>query len=407
MSRPCEGGADIPVCPHRQAYRVGVALTDSKNRGMEMIGRFLIALFVVTSFCACGSDLVMTPDLERGLHEVGNLTRPRNLHVATRLQNGKVLIAGGNAALPPAGGGVWESDYLDSAEIFDPETGISTRTGDLAVSRYRDHGTLLPDGRVLMISSSGRKFPIEMYDAHSGRFDAVADAPLRFGTSTATLLPNGEVLLIGGSPAGGRWRVFDPAKGKFSATITMEHPGFGHTATLLKDGRVLIVGGAHRGIELTGWNLIYDPSSEGFSRAGNLQVDRVHHKAVLLQDGRVLIVGGYAGNGPRVQTAEIYDPESNTFSPAGTSAMNPIAALLLPSGRVFFVHRDNGNIALYNPDTQVFSPTGHSIGAWRSGATVTLLDDGRVVIAGGVNWSDGGHSAVPESISDQIFIFTP
>ena len=372
-----------------------------------MIARFLKTLFVVTSFCACGSESVMTPDLERGLHEVGNLTRPRNLHVATRLQNGKVLIAGGNAALPPAGGGVIEQDLLVTAEIFDPETGISTPTGDLSASRSEDHGILLPDGRVLIISSSFGKLPIEMYDPHSGRFDAVADAPLTFGTSTATLLPNGEVFLIGGSPAGGRWRVFDSATGTFSDTFAMDHPGRGHTATLLKDGRVLIVGGAHRGVELTGRNLIYDPSSNGFTEAGHLQVDRSGHTAVLLADGRVLIVGGFAGNGRRAQTAENYDPETNTFSPAGTSAMAPIAALLLPSGRVFFIHSENGNIALYNLDTQVFSPTGHSIGQWRSGATVTLLDDGRVVIAGGVKWSDGGHSAVPESITDQISIFTP
>ena len=126
-----------------------------------MNGRFLKALLVVTSFCACGSDSVMMPDHERGLHEVGNLTRPRNLHVATRLQNGKILIAGGNAALPPAGGGIVEQDLLVSAEIFDPETGISTPTGDLTVSRHRDHGILLPDGRVLMISSFSPGHPIE------------------------------------------------------------------------------------------------------------------------------------------------------------------------------------------------------------------------------------------------------
>ena len=373
-----------------------------------MIARFLKALLVVTSVCACGSDSVMTPDHERGLHVVGNLTRPRNLHVAALLQNGKVLIAGGNAALPPAGGGIVKQDLLVSAEIFDPETGISTRTGDLTVSRHRDHGILLPDGRVLMISSYGGKLPIERYDAHSGRFDAVADGPLTFGTNTATLLPNGEVLLVGWSPAGGRWRVFDPAKGTFSDSFAMDLPGNG-TATLLKDGRVLMVGGAHThsGVELAGRNLIYDPSSNVFTEAGHLQVDRFGHTAVLLQDGRVLIVGGFPENGPQVQTAEIYDPETNTFSPAGTSAMDPIAALLLPSGRVFFIHNENGNIALYNPDTQVFSPTGHRIGRWRHGATVTLLDDGRVVIAGGVNWSDDSHSAVPESISDQILIFTP
>ena len=159
-----------------------------------MTTRIAMSLLIVTSFCACGSDSVMMPGLERGLHEVGNLTRPRNLHVATLLQNGKVLIAGGNAALPPAGEGVVEQDLLVSAEIFDPETGISTPTGDLTASRSRDHGILLPDGRVLIIPGDP-KLPIERYDPHSGRFDAVADAPLTFGTRTATLLPNGSVLL--------------------------------------------------------------------------------------------------------------------------------------------------------------------------------------------------------------------
>ena len=371
-----------------------------------MIDRLLKALFVITNFCACGSDSVMTPDLERGLHEVGNLTRPRNLHVAALLQNGKVLIAGGNAALPPARGGVVEQDLLVSAEIFDPETGISTRTGNMNVSRSMDHGILLPDGRVLIISSFHLRLPIEMYDAHSGRFDAVADAPFTFGTETATLLSNGEVLLISGHHRGGQWRVFDPVTGTFSDTFAMDHPGYGHTATLLRDGRVLIVGGKLFGGEwLQGRNFIYDSSTEAFSEAGSLQVDRILHKAVLLQDGRVMIVGGYRRDGRRAQTPEIYNPETNTFSPAGTSVMDPLAALLLPSGRVFFIHRDNGNIALYNPDTQVFSPTGHSIGPWRSGLTVTLLHDGRVLIAGGLKTTDGGHS--PESITDQIFIFTP
>ncbi len=372
-----------------------------------MTARIAIALLGISSFWACGSDSVTAPEpptLERGLHEVGAMTRPRYEHAATLLESGKVLIAGGNAEMPPIEIGVpFMPNGLVSAEVFDPETGVSTPTGDMTASRWDDHGILLPDGRVLMISNFYR-LPIEMYDPHSGRFVAAANAPWSNGTSTATLLPNGEVLLIGGSSAG-RARVLDPASGTLSDTFAMDHPGYGHTATLLKDGRVLIVGGARRGVELTGRNLIYDPSSEAFSRAGDLQFDRAHHKAVLLQDGRVLIVGGHVGDGPRVQTAEIYDPETDTFSPAGTSAMHPLAALLLPSGRVFFIHSDNGNISLYNPDTQVFSPTGHSIGPWRYGATVTPLDDGRVVIAGGMKTADDSHNW--ESISDKIFIFTP
>ena len=353
-----------------------------------MTTRFSFAFLILSSLWACGSDPVTTPEQpthERGLHEVGSMTRPRYEHATTLLQSGKVLIVGGNAEMPPTEPGVpFRPNGLVSAEVFDPETGVSTPTGNMTASRWDDHGILLPDGRALIVSGI-LNIPIEKYDPHSGRFDSAADAPWSSGTTTATLLPNGEVFLTSFLQAG----VFDPTKGTFSATFRMYPTRVGHSATLLKDGRVLIVGGSIFGGEwLLGQNLIYDPSSEAFSEAGNLQLDRAHHKAVLLQDGRVLIVGGYTGNLDRVLTIEIYDPDTNTFSTAGTSAMNPLAALLLPSGRVFFIHDDNGNISLYNPDTQVFSPpTGHSIGPHRYGATVTLLDDGRVLIAGGLKWS--------------------
>ena len=370
-----------------------------------MTTRILFALFILSSLWACGGDSVTTPEQpvrEMGLHEVGKMSLPRYKHGATLLQNGKVLFAGGNAALPPAGEGVWEFDGLFNAEIFDPETGTLTPTGNLTASREEDHGILLPDGRVLIITGFG-SFSIEMYDPHSGRFDDVAVLPWKVGTETATLLPNGAVFLTSFIRAG----VFDPTRGTFSTTFRMYPTRLGHTATLLKDGRVLIVGGnIFGGKWLLGQNLIYDPSTDALSEAGNLQFDRRNHKAVLLQDGRVLIAGGYDADLDRVLTAEIYDPETNTFSAAGTSAMNPMAALLLPSGRVFFIHYDNGNISFFDPDTQVFSPpTGHSIGPSRYGATVTLLDDGRVVIAGGLKWNDGSHSH--ESITDQILIFTP
>ena len=371
-----------------------------------MTARIAIALLGISTFWACGSDPVTTPEqptYERGLHEVGVMTRPRFEHAATLLQNGKVLIVGGNAEMPPNEPGVpFRPNGLVSAEIFDPETGVSTPTGNMTASRWDDHGILLPDGRALIVSGI-LNIPIEKYDPHSGRFDSAANAPWSSGTTTATLLPNGEVFLTSSHQTG----VFDPATGTFSATFRMYPNRVGHTATLLKDGRVLIVGGAlFGGNWLLGQNLIYDPSTDAFLEAGNLQFDRRNHKAVLLQDGRVMIVGGYNADLDRVLTAEIYDPETNTFSAAGTSAMNPMAALLLPSGRVFFIHYDNGNISIYDPDTQVFSPpTGHSIGPWRSGATVTLLDDGRVLIAGGLKTADDSHSH--ESISDKIFIFTP
>jgi hypothetical protein len=51
------------------------------------------------------------------------------------LQNGQVLIAGGETA---------------KAELFNPATGAFTATGDMTVSRTGHTATLLADGRVLI-----------------------------------------------------------------------------------------------------------------------------------------------------------------------------------------------------------------------------------------------------------------
>ena len=381
-----------------------------------MNAKIAIALFIVSSFWACGGDSVTTsepPALERGLHEVGSLTQPRYEHVATLMQNGKVLIGGGYAELlpvfaepPPANAVIPKTKRHISAEIFDPGTGTSSPTGDMTVSRHSDHGISLRDGRVLIMPRFGH-LPIEIYDSHSGRFNAVADVPYNATIQTATLLPSGRVFVTFMGHTG----VFDPATGTFPSIFAMDDRRRLHTATLLKDGRVLIVGGTRGGIdnELTGRNLIYEPSSNAFAEAGDLQVDRIFHKAVLLQDGRVLIIGGIAGEGPFVHTAEMYDPETNAFSPAGVSAIDPLAATLLPSGKVLLMRSINGDIALYNPATHEFSPTGHSIG-WRTQPTVTLLADGRVMVAGGSKYKEGstnsGHT-FDEEITDQILIFTP
>ena len=372
-----------------------------------MTSRIVIALFIVSSLWACGGDSVTTPEqptLERGLHEVGNMTRPRYQHSATLLPDGKVLIAGGYKEGVP--------NFTDgrnrhiSAEIFDPVTGISSPTGNMTVSRSTDKGILLSDGRVLIMPRY-HDFPVEIYNPHSARFEALAKIPWYPPITTANLLESGKLFVTTQQHTA----VFDPATGAFTPIVEMEQTRINHSSTLLKDGRVLMVGGTRRGIEreLTGRNLIYDPSSNVFTEAGHLQVDRSGHTAVLLQDGGVLIVGGHTGS-EHANLAEMYDPDTNTFSPAGVSAISPLAALLLPSGRVFVIHVPNGNIVLYNPATHAFSPTGHSIGPWRSSATVTLLEDGRVMIAGGWNYRDSSTQSgdgQEREITDQVLLFTP
>ena len=66
----------------------------------------------------------------------------RYQHTATLLQNGQVLVAGGD-------------DTGVSAELYDPTTGMWTATGNLATGRSVHTATLLANGQVLVADGFG------------------------------------------------------------------------------------------------------------------------------------------------------------------------------------------------------------------------------------------------------------
>jgi len=137
-------------------------------------------------------------------------------------------------------------------------------------------------------------------------------------------------------------------------------------------------------LTISGINLGY---SQTFSSAGNLNLVLAYHTATLLQDGTVLITGG-ATNGGQTNTAEIYNPSTNTFAltlGAMSTKRYASTATLLNSGKVLIAGGGStlSSAELYNPATGTFSTTG-SMTTGRNYATATLLHDGTVLIAGGV-----------------------
>ena len=332
---------------------------------------------------ACGSDSPATPD-PSGESEVfkviGTMTTTRFFHTATLLKDGRVLITGGYETDRP---GHSSPEFRHAtAELFDPAKGTSSVTGDMSQARSQHRAIPLHDGRVIIKGND--LYPPDIYDPQSGKFAIMADAA-EFGRSVATtILSTGDIFV---TDEGGNAGILDQNTWEFTSTGRMLTPRTNHSATLLQDGRVLIAGGM---IEdgMVRASEIYDPTTHSFAEVADLNDERWGHEALLLQDGRVLIIGGRRGDFnlqdvQNVTSAELYNPATDSFIPADDTGLSSIdSAYLLPTGKVFLL--SGGDVATFDPVTGTTSRTGHSIGENRSFYIVTPLNDGRIMLSGGL-----------------------
>jgi hypothetical protein len=238
-----------------------------------------------------------------------------------------------------------------------------------------------------------------------GDFTLVGELNVARCFHTATLLTSGtaagKVLVACGQTLGpggflpcANLELFDPAKGTFADAGSLASPRFSHTATRLSDGRVLMVGGFGPTGVLASAEC-YDPASGTVSTmAGALAVPRAFHTAVLLtqgpQAGKVLVAGGQDGAGNALGSMELFDPATGRFTllPAAMATGRVgHTATLLEDGRVLFAGgQSSGAVETYQPATGEFTVVGTLVEP-RSWHTATLLAGKRLLLAGGVSGS--------------------
>ncbi len=369
-----------------------VGVTNTDRRTHATLRRHVLtagmALVVILVHAGCSAAV---PSLEIAQTHM-NVARLG--HTATLLQDGRVLVAGG--------------DENGTAELYEPRTGKFTLTASIPSRPIGAMAVRLSNGQVL-IAGGDEVGTAELFDPTTGQFVPTGSMHEPHSGGTVTLLPDGRVLVAGGSfERGGDGsataELYDPKTGAFTLTGSMNDPRELQTATLMPGVGVLMVGGIATGTARIASAEIYYIASGKFQLTGSLSEARSQHAATLLQNGQVLVVGGVGNTQDKWEeftpsAAELFDPLTLRFkSIAWPFRGNSETASLMPDGRVLIIGWD---AILYDPGSESFTDLGS--GGWMSGRTETALEDGRVLVTGG--WTEDNDA--PSSSAAAIYELKP
>jgi len=313
----------------------------------------------------------------------GTMPSQEGGYSATLLDDGRVLIAGGNDPTKTRSDGPSFTRGVMTAQLYDPSTGSFVPTGSMKVGRQSHDALRLRDGRVLVVDWGGRS---ELYDPRTGTWSVLPDVLVGGSADSQVLLGDGRVLRVRGDGAA----IFAPATLSWSETgAPRVARNQSWTLTALSDGGALLAGGTRNDGSPMVLAERFDPATNAFLPTGPLTFARDQPSAISLADGRVLILG-FSAEG--ITAAELYDPRSESFLIVSDPGAPDIASgVLLDDGRVLIARLAAAEAILFDPGaTDYGSPSGpgsfEPIGATsapRVDASMTMLRDGTVLIAGG------------------------
>ncbi len=348
----------------------------------------------------------------------------------------------GHALAAPDGSAVFVGGGLDqtSVERFDPlESGVFTEVGVSTVARLGsvvaplglDDSTWLVVGGVdgTDPDTSNAVAVVEVVDVRPGlapdRVITTRVGP-RLRSHAVMALVDGTVVVVGGEAQASDGAPFEVTGKAWLAGVgvggeldvealapELAEPRCDHTLTRLGSeagADVLIVGGRDAAGEPVATTELYRPLSRSFETVEGavLGTPRWSHAAVRMPGGFVLVLGGLTTNplgGEPIAVAdmELYDPVQGRFSPAGSlppaAGVTGMSVTLLPDGRVLMAGgldvdgqpSQAVHIARFDPfDGQVFISPTSDLAIPRVGHSAATLCDGTVLVVGGSSDSQSG-----------------
>jgi hypothetical protein len=368
-------------------------------------------------------------------------------HTAVLLQDGRVFIAGGFTL-----DGTTKT-ALASTEFYEPATGAFTvgpnlQIGGQAQPRAYLSSTLLRSGSVLLhggesytgtpqttaTSSASLVFDL-VHNSYGVVKSRIAPDPPSVGRSRHLAIPvaSGQVLIVGGVKRSATGTLIPAPEIEWyepSNATVYEYPVDAGTFARIDGAGASLQGGQYAAVvggvdennaltdEIAFWS--YDGTTFNRGPSQHLQTPRRSAATAVLSDSSTLLVmGGFADptNVAPIETTEAVKTmvSMSAYGP-NIGARGGICAALLPQGQVMAVggrniedggqntqSDDSAERISFDPQTGVLSQVGMSTlkkGRW--GHTCTTLQDGSVLITGGVNEGAGDQTVLQDA-----WIYTP
>src|SRR5262249_34596160 len=282
--------------PESQTSSASASLNTARvdHSGTVLVdGRVLIVGGTGDSGALSSAELFDPAHPENGFQTVASaMSTARTKHTATLLNDGHVLVAGGDAQ--------------GTAEIFDPTTNtFSPQLWNLTVARSGHTATLFTDDSVLL--AGGNTSSMETYTPGSGfTLDPAMMSVARTG-HWAFELSDTRLLLFQGD-TGNTIDEFNPGSGTITPKGSLDFHA--SSSSLLANGKVLVLGTDVSGLydpnavppaaDFTAFNETSVPNSGVLPRSGQSAV-------TLPGDKKILITGGVDGNNQLLGQA-LYNP---------------------------------------------------------------------------------------------------
>jgi len=371
--------------------------------------------------------------------QIPNLPSPQAFQTATLLPDSTIVEAGGLTGTDPD----FHKDSTATASWYLPSQNGWVPLPSMAQDRYF-HAAAPTTGNKMIVAGGYTSMTIlrvvegntcgpqpdsqaifsntvETFDEDSLSWSMAAPMNDRRAEFSMVRLFNGLVLAAAGG--GNTAELYNPSTNTWTRTRNMNANRLGAATTLLSDGRVFVAGGdfgfdeffpVFCGAEAE----VYDPASDTWTNTNGMAVNHYHGTASLIRlpDGsrRVLVAGGISGNDsnfPVVSTAELWDPTTNNFTSAGN--------MLVPRAYHAATVRDDGSVLItggineigdtesraevYDPSSNTWSLAAPMIFPHMGHTAVKLGVSGRILIAGGANWT---HPTVFQPNVTQTFFPT-